>query len=78
MKRRSIMLLALPAFLALAACSEKPQTASHRKADGPAWESTHKGFAAAPWKAGGNETAWESQLRNRAQSQNEYVRAAAQ
>jgi len=60
----------------LAACGEKPQTATHRKADGHAYDGTTDGFAAAGWKAG-DAASWEQQIRNRAQGQNEYSRASA-
>ena len=62
--------------LFLVACSEKPQTATHRKADGHAYDGTTDGFAAAGWKAG-DAASWEQQIRNRAQGQNEYSRASA-
>ena len=60
----------------LAACGEKPQTATHRTADGHAYEGTTDGFSAAGWKAG-DAASWEQQMKNRAQSQNEYTRTSA-
>lgn len=66
----------LAVLLALGACGEKPQTLTHRKADSPSWDGTKNGFVASGWKAG-DQTSWEDQMRLRAQSQNEYVRAAA-
>ena len=60
----------------LAACSEKAQTAGDRKTDGKAWESAGTPYTATGWKAG-DQASWESQLRQRAQSQNEYLRAPA-
>jgi hypothetical protein len=65
------------AAAALAACTEKPQTASARKSDSKAWEGAAGGFVAPGWKVG-DEASWEAQMRHRAQSQNEYARAAAQ
>ncbi|MFO1329125.1 MAG: hypothetical protein U1F56_17320 [Rubrivivax sp.] len=58
---------------ALAACSEKPQTASARKVDDKPWELTQKGFVAGGFKPG-DQGAWEAQLKARAQAQNEYNR----
>ena len=65
------------AALALAACGDKPQTAAGVKSDAPAFQSvTGPGnvYNAPGWKAG-DKTAWEQQLKTRAQSgQNEYNR----
>ena len=68
--------LLLAAGVALAACGDKPQTAGTRKADvDPSMGNT--GTHTAPgWKAG-DATSWESQMRTRAQGQNEYSRAVA-
>ncbi len=60
----------------LAGCTEKPQTASTRKADVQAFQGTADGHTAAGWKAG-DEASWEAQMKNRAQGQNEYSRASA-
>jgi hypothetical protein len=66
--------LAIP----LAACSEKPQTAQTRKSDvKPSAGVTNPAYAASGWTAG-DQASWETQMRNRAQGQNEYSRAAAQ
>ncbi len=62
--------------LVLAACSEKPQTATHRKADGHAYDGPATAFTAAGWKPG-NESSWEAQMRSRSQGQNEYSRTGA-
>jgi len=64
--------------LSLAACGEKPQTldASAKKVDAPPWapsDSANPAFAAKGWK-GGDKTAWEAQLRQRNQAQNDYAR----
>ncbi len=74
--RRVAICLALTA-LALASCAEKAQTASAgKKADTKSWELPQRDYAAEGWK-GGDQTAWESQMRLRAQGQNEYSRSAA-
>ena len=60
-----------------AGCGEKAQTATAaKKADAKAWESASSPYAAADWK-GGDQAAWEAQMRIRAQGQNEYSRSAA-
>jgi ABC-type uncharacterized transport system auxiliary subunit len=58
----------------LAACGEKPQTATVRKLDvAPAQGSQVAGFTAQGWKAG-DATSWETQIKKRAEGQNEYTR----
>ncbi|MFZ2648466.1 MAG: hypothetical protein WA210_00035 [Burkholderiaceae bacterium] len=74
MNRLIVLAAVSAAFLTLMACTEQPQTAGTRKADSKAWEGTNNAFAASGWKAGDKE-AWEEQIRNRAQAQNEYTRA---
>ena len=72
---RIVLVAALAA--ALAACGEKPQTAATKKSDGKPWEGVQKSHIAQGWKPG-DQASWESQMRVRAQSQNEYTRSAAQ
>ena len=63
--------------LGLCACSEKPQTATHRKADGHAFEGTgNSAYTAAGWKVG-DAASWEKEMKERTQGQNEYSRASA-
>ena len=62
------------ACLFAAACSEKPQSATHRKADEHAYEGTTDGYSVPGWKAG-DAVSWEQQMKVRAQGQNEYSRA---
>ena len=65
---------------ALAACGEKPQTvdgASARKSDEPAWavsNAADPAFTATGWKTTGDKAAWEQQIRQRGQAQNDYAR----
>jgi len=64
--------------LSLAACGEKPQTmdASAKKLDAQPWsasDAANPAFAAKGWK-GGDKTAWEEQIRQRNQAQNDYAR----
>ena len=64
----------LTALLALTACSEKPQTANGARRDVPVYQGVTNPYAAPGWKAG-DKTAWEQQLKTRAQQgQNEYNR----
>ena len=75
--RRSTIGLALMALaVAVSGCGEKAQTASAKKTDAKAWESSQNTYAAEGWK-GGDQAAWEAQMRIRAQGQNEYSRIAA-
>ena len=62
--------------LMLAACSEKPQTATIRKADGHAYDGPASAYTVAGWKPG-DQASWEAQMRTCAQGQNEYSRAGA-
>ena len=68
------LLLACAAALALAACTEKPQTATPRKSDARAWQGADAAYTTGSWKAG-DKTGWEEQMRTRAQNQNDYVKA---
>ena len=71
--RRAVLLAT--AVLALTACGEKPQTAAGVKSDVAVFEGTgNVNYTAPGWKAG-EKTAWEQQLKTRAQAgQNEYNR----
>ena len=69
-------LVVLGALGGLGGCGETPQTLTQRKADSQAWDAAKSGFVTPGWKAG-DQTSWQDQMRLRAQSQNEYVRAAA-
>jgi hypothetical protein len=70
---RALMFAGLACLLA--GCAEKPQTLGP-KADSKGWEVTPSAYTAPGYKTG-DATAWEAQLRKRAQSQNEYTRAVA-
>jgi hypothetical protein len=66
------------ALLALAACGEKAQTmhASAGRAQSQPWDAPSPatpGFGAAGWK-GGDKAAWEAQIRQRNQAQDDFVR----
>ncbi len=77
MSMRTVTLCATICLLGLAACSEKPQTAgAARKTDAAAYTGASAAYTAAGFKAG-DKTAWESQIRQRNQGQNEYSRAPA-
>jgi outer membrane biogenesis lipoprotein LolB len=71
MMKVSVMAMAV---LLLAACGEKIQTnSSSYKPDEKAWQSPATPFSAKGYKAG-NQAAWEAQMRERIQTQNEYQR----
>ena len=64
--------------LALAGCGEKKQsmTGAGKKSDPAPWvvgSGANPAFAATGWK-GGDKAAWEEQMRQRNQAQNDYVR----
>jgi hypothetical protein len=82
MKKRSgvlaVAVTVLGAALMLAACGEKPQTlnAASKKPDAEPWSayaSANSAFFAPGWK-GGDQAAWEAQIRTRNQGQNDYAR----
>lgn len=75
MIQRALIVLALAA--GLAACGEKPQTAATKKSDGKPWEAAQNEFVTGSWKPG-DQASWETQMKTRAQGQNEYARAPAQ
>lgn len=71
MTRAAVLALAA---LALAACTEKPQTLGQNSGhDTPAWSGTGSVFQVQGWKAG-DRAAWEQQMKQRAQTQNDYVK----
>ena len=62
-------------LVALAACTEKPQTASGVKSDTASFQGTGLPYVAPGWKQG-DKTSWEQQLKTRAQNtQNDYAKA---
>ncbi|HEY9240325.1 MAG TPA: hypothetical protein VIP10_15880 [Burkholderiaceae bacterium] len=79
MTRRLGAVAALAAMtLALGACGEKPQSmdVAARQIDGQPWagsQAANPAHRAAGWKDG-DKTAWEQQIRQRTQAQNDYVR----
>ncbi len=73
---RTTTAAALAAFsLMLAACGDKPQTASTKKADAAPWAGAQAAYNDKNWKPG-DQASWEAQMRTRAQAQNEYMRTA--
>lgn len=67
--------LVLVALLALAACNEPSQSQADARSanDAPAWKGANDAFMAPGWKPG-DKYAWERQLQQRAQTQNEYLK----
>lgn len=71
------LLCATAALLTLGACGEKPQAAgTARKSDAAAHTGASAAYTAAGYKAG-DKAAWDNQIRQRNQNQNEYSRAPA-
>jgi hypothetical protein len=68
-----VLMLCLAAVLV--ACSERDQSlaTSASKPDTKPWQAAPTPYAAKGWTAG-DKTNWETQLRNRAQTQNEYAK----
>jgi len=70
MRRAALMMGAL---LALSACGERDQTLAsnrHKSPDQP-WQGAKNAYVEKNWTPS-DKAGWETQLRNRAQSQNEY------
>jgi hypothetical protein len=68
-------LLICASMIALAGCSENPQTAGGAKQDTSPYAGTGKPYVETNWKQG-DKTSWESALRARTQNgQNDYTRA---
>lgn len=77
MTSRIVCLVLGASSLALVACGEKDQSQAKasKKSELSAWAGSQTEAFNAPGYKGGDQTQWQSQLRTRAQSQNEYVRA---
>lgn len=76
MMRISAVTVLVVAGTLLAACGDKPQTASnsHKRSDTLPYEGAAKDpFVAKGWTPG-DRTSWENQIRQRNQYQNEYTR----
>jgi hypothetical protein len=61
--------------IGLIGCSERDQSlgSSTKKSDGKPWQGAQNAYVVKGWTPG-EKTAWENQLRSRAQTQNEYVK----
>ncbi len=72
------MLCALPLLAgALSGCGERArsdQTASARRNVQPPWDAAADPFVAPGWKSG-DQASWQAHMTQRAQNQNEYLRA---
>lgn len=68
--------LTVSAVMLLAACGDKPQSASGTKRDALVYQGGVAAYNAPGWKAG-EKTSWEQQLKARTQAgQNEYNRVS--
>jgi outer membrane biogenesis lipoprotein LolB len=68
------LLMAAVAVACLAGCGEKPQTASARKSDMPAWQGSENAARANTGWTTGERDQWVLHMQSRAQNQNEYTR----
>lgn len=75
MRPRITIIFMAAGLLALAGCTEKPQTLeSGVKVDTAAWHGTGYPYSAAGWKPG-EKASWEQQLKTRTvNGQNEYTK----
>ena len=75
--RCTTLAVALAAAFSMAACGEKPQTAttSYKRADSKPWDGAEPAFTSKGWTVG-DRTSWETQMRTRNQQQNEYQRVS--
>jgi hypothetical protein len=62
-------------LIGLIGCSEPDQSlySSNAKTDGKPWQGAQNSFVTPGWQSG-DKTRWENQLRQRAQTQNEYLK----
>ena len=74
MKRTVVIGSAMATVLALAACGERPQTATGSNKDTASYQGTGSNFVQQGWTPG-DKTSWEQHLRARQQrGQNDYSR----
>ncbi|MDB5824470.1 MAG: hypothetical protein JWR21_3174 [Herminiimonas sp.] len=75
MMRLVLVSLVCASAALLSACGERDQTlrGAYNRSDGQPWQGAHNDFLAKGWSPG-DKAAWETQLRDRAQRQNEYVK----
>jgi hypothetical protein len=68
-------LIVLMLTMGLVACGETDQSlvASAKKPDSKPWQAAPGPYTVKGWSAG-DKTSWETQLRTRAQTQNEYAK----
>jgi major membrane immunogen (membrane-anchored lipoprotein) len=71
MMRATMILAAVAAASLLAACGERDQSLAKRSHHEEPWKGAKNNFVAKTWTPGTKE-AWETQLRTRAMTQNEY------
>ncbi|NRT57440.1 hypothetical protein [Sphaerotilus uruguayifluvii] len=65
--------LGLGCGLMLGGCSERRQELHAKGPDAEPWSGKPGGFGASGWQ-GGDQAAWQEQIRQRGQRQNEYAR----
>jgi hypothetical protein len=75
MRSTPLLAFTLLAAVSLSACGDKPQNLTGVKGDSPPSAGVGASQYVVPgWKAG-DKTAWEQQLRTRAQGQNDYAKS---
>ncbi|HUP08389.1 MAG TPA: hypothetical protein VMU47_14620 [Caldimonas sp.] len=72
--RRAAAVIVLGMLGLLAGCGERDQSTANakRSADKPAWDSSSSKYVV-PGYTPGDKAAWEAQLRERAQAQNDFA-----
>ncbi len=72
--KRFLMLAACAALLAGCGEVDQSKTASNtNRDDAPAWQGAKNAYVVKGWSPG-DKTSWETQLRTRGQTQNEYTK----
>jgi len=70
--KRALLAVVVVSIAAMGAGCEKQQTASGRKSDAKPWQGAPDDpYVVSGWKAG-DQGSWEVQIRERAQTQNDY------
>ncbi|MFM2348543.1 MAG: hypothetical protein RL654_3296 [Pseudomonadota bacterium] len=69
----AVLLAGLGCGLMLGGCSERRQELQAKGPDASPWTGKPGGFSASGWQ-GGDQAAWQEQIRQRGQRQNEYAR----
>lgn len=77
MRRAAALVLIAAGGVLLAGCGERAQELQAKAPDAAPWSGKPTAFAGTSGWTGGDQAAWEQQIRTRNQNQNEYGRAPA-